>query len=98
MLVLSVQLRKLGTLEDMFDDLHEVDSKDLELFYEMEALGQFYLTLDGSPDCHANLFLPNKRRLVQMQTTVMAHPHLTRVCYHLILQSHGTLTWFTSLD
>ncbi|KAJ5659139.1 hypothetical protein N7507_005590 [Penicillium longicatenatum] len=78
MLVLSVQLRKLGTLEDIFDDLHEVDSKDLERFYEMEALGQFYLTLDGSPDCHANLALPNKRRLAQMQTTVMAHPHLTR--------------------
>ncbi|KAJ6084411.1 hypothetical protein N7486_011211 [Penicillium sp. IBT 16267x] len=80
MLVLSVQLRKVGTLEDIFDDLHEkeVDSKDLERFFEMETLGQFYLKLDGSPDCHANLFLPNKKRLAQMQTTIMADPESTR--------------------
>lgn len=85
MLVLSVQLRKVGTLEDIFDDLHEkeVDSKDLEHFFEMEALGQFYLKLDGSPDCHANLFLPNKKRLAQIQTTIMADPESIRVCYHL---------------
>ncbi|KAJ5532166.1 hypothetical protein N7494_008718 [Penicillium frequentans] len=78
MLVLSVQLLKLGTLEDIFDDLHEVDSKDLERFFEMEALGQFYLRLEGSRDCHANLFLPNKKRLAQLQTTVRAVPNLIR--------------------
>lgn len=83
MLVLSVQMLKLGPLEDIFDDFHGVDSKDLERFFEMEALGQFSLKLDGSRDCHANIFLPNKKRLAQLQTIVGADPDLIRVCYHL---------------
>lgn len=99
MLVLSVQLLKLGTLEDIFDDLHEVDSKDLERFFEMEALGQFYLKLEGSRDCHADLFLPNKKRLAQLQTTVRADPGLIRVCYQLLyIPVVWKLTWFTSLN
>ena len=89
-----MQLLKLGTLEDVFDDLHEVDSKDLERFFEMEALGQFYLKLDGSRDCRANLFLPNKKRLAQMQTTIRAHPDLNRVCCHL---PHVPVVWNSNM-